>query len=467
MSADAKHSQKEVIDLCSTSSEDEGVVYSGNNAIRPAEKFNARKKRDFTDREFRKRKRHAAVSSAELELQDAARGLWRHPGETVVLDGAPESRTHFSRESITGIKESAAPMKGIQAPHSFVIVCFEGDDDDAVMTDGVAEALCTYFLSVNNSPGKERYLTTCCGANSLSLTCLRHIQQNDKYSCGYRNTQVLLSALSPWIPFDHPYYLMRSGNTSPYQQLSAARNGIFAIPSLRNLQKVLEAAWASGLDPDGAEHYSRKIVDKTKWIGAVEVWSMFAYWKTDACVVQFVKCFESRRVVGHFCSAYFSPLASSPCLLCSQDYTTTKSFVQQLISQAEATSVSKSKPSDHTSHAHCRSCTCPVLPLYLQWHGHSVTVVGVESGRSGIANRLIVLDPLANGNSNLSDWADNNPPSGKGALGTTGRVPVTELHNQDCQILVVSPRRANHVTLNCVTAASSAVSKAILNKREW
>jgi len=41
-----------------------------------------------------------------------------------------------------------------------------------------------------------------------------------------------------------------------------------------------------------------------------------------------------------------------------------------------------------------RSCPCPSLPLYLQWEGHSVTVVGVEMDASGDTKNLLVFDPI-------------------------------------------------------------------------
>lgn len=72
---------------------------------------------------------------------------------------------------------------------------------------------------------------------------LYHIRQRDRWSCGYRNLQMLL----------------------------ASRGGGENIPSLYALQENLQDAWKEGMDPRGALHYNYRIIGKKEWIGAVEV----------------------------------------------------------------------------------------------------------------------------------------------------------------------------------------------------
>lgn len=85
-----------------------------------------------------------------------------------------------------------------------------------------------------------------------------HIQQTDKWSCGFRNLQMVLSSVLPQLPPSHTYY---SKTASPPN----------CIPNVPQLQRLLERAWKEGFDPSGAQHYGRKIVHKTSKIGAVEV----------------------------------------------------------------------------------------------------------------------------------------------------------------------------------------------------
>jgi Peptidase family C78 len=72
-----------------------------------------------------------------------------------------------------------------------------------------------------------------------------------------------------------------------------------------------------------------------------------------------------------------------------------------------------------------------LLPLYLQWEGHSVTVIGVEQTSTGTVN-LLVLNPsqkgpaiataLRNSNSNLAPL----------------RLPLARLRHKDTQVLLPS-----------------------------
>ena len=85
-----------------------------------------------------------------------------------------------------------------------------------------------------------------------------HCTQNDKWSCGFRNLQMLISSMPSSLDPIFP-------------------NG---PPMLEELQTSFEVLWAEGFDPNGANHHNSKMVGKTgkiSWIGAVEVWSYLSF----------------------------------------------------------------------------------------------------------------------------------------------------------------------------------------------
>lgn len=176
---------------------------------------------------------------------------------------------------------------------------------------------------------------------------LYHVQQPDRWSCGYRNTQMLLIALVHTIVPDHPYF----------------QHKYYEVPSVTALQTILEQAWAQGWDPKGARHYKSTIVGKTSFVGAVEVSTIFWFLNIANTVVQFIKSKASREALLPFCRAYF---ASEPLL-------DPQAYAHSLL--------------DRQNRIQTASTNSQQLPLYLQWTGHSVTIVGVED------NHLLLLDP--------------------------------------------------------------------------
>jgi hypothetical protein len=75
---------------------------------------------------------------------------------------------------------------------------------------------------------------------------LQFVGQKDDWSCGYRNLQMLLSALLPHLPEDHLFH-------TKYPR----RSGHIAIPSLYQIQSAIENAWQDGFDPE-MFHWSRR-----------------------------------------------------------------------------------------------------------------------------------------------------------------------------------------------------------------
>ncbi|KAJ8315054.1 hypothetical protein KUTeg_007204 [Tegillarca granosa] len=150
------------------------------------------------------------------------------------------------------------------------------------------------------------------------------------WGCGYRNFQMLLSGLTT-----HPTFCKVVFNDKPQ------------IPSIPKIQRLIEAAWAKGFDKQGCEQLGGKLVDTTKWIGATEIVAVLSSLKVRCQLLDF-----------HNPSG---PQGTHPRL-----FQWIKDYFQQ--------------PS-------------PVkLPLYLQHHGHSRTVIGIEELKDG-SHRLLIFDP--------------------------------------------------------------------------
>lgn len=287
----------------------------------------------------------------------------------------------------------------------------------------------------------------------VKLEALQHIQQGDKWSCGFRNTQMMLSALVPLLPPGHSYW-----------SYNAFQEHCVEIPSLQHLQQHIEDSWTQGFDPNGAKHYRHHMVGKREWIGAVEVSHVLAFNGVDSTVVQFIKCWESRQLLPRFCLAYFgassssmTTLPESNCLYCHDDSGSARSsraMVQDLLLAAE-----KKKTATPSSVQPCPACQSRRLPLYLQWNGHSVTVVGVERNAQG-SYHLLVFDPLKKGTliKNALEQGSTQPL----------RLDFAKVEKKDCQLLVCSTRSLSvqeregikEVT-SAVTAAESAVLRFV------
>lgn len=286
-----------------------------------------------------------------------------------------------------------------------VYIDTEGGDDSIVSED------CYYPLMEWNK-GAAR---TCAGGDETIKRpsfYLLHIQQRDKWSCGFRNLQMLLVTLVPSLPPEHIYFDNGSWNGQA-----------FRVPSLQQLQASLERSWRAGYDPDGAQHYQNRILGKNSKIGAVEVSTTLSFMSIDSVVVQFITCPESRGKLGPFCSTYFGKEADC-CPFCR-----TVAIPSCLtIAKQVVNSTCRIVPSARRS----KRCGCPVIPLYLQWEGHSVTIIGVEESKIGLPLNLLVLDPL------------QRSATTRGAILrqrlTPLRLALQPLSRKDCQVVLASPR---------------------------
>jgi hypothetical protein len=291
-----------------------------------------------------------------------------------VTGGAIEDRASSVQDEVGPTNSSTSDQVASSGPacspiHAPVVLDDDGSDN-AVITYGILQL-------VNGLHAVPQVWTCNTSQSGRRSSTLEHIQQRDRWSCGYRNLQMMLTAILPHLPANHAYY-----HSVP------RRSHTTTIPNLRQLQRGLEQSWKAGFDPRGAQHYRCKIEGKHSKIGAIEVASLLSFWGVDATVVQFVKCAASRLLLSKFVKAYFSKkVGKEGCPFCHPLAMTNVARVDELLQFAEAEhDVPLETP-----------CECPCLPLYLQWEGHSVTIAGIEKTALSPDVRLLVLDPMKEG----------------------------------------------------------------------
>lgn len=261
--------------------------------------------------------------------------------------------------------DSSTGFNGATSNASQIIIRIDKDGvDNGVVTPGVLEPMKNWINS-----GK-------------SSDVVQFIRQKDKWSCGFRNMQMMLSAVLPHLPADHLFF----------QKFPHRRDHV-SIPSLQQIQRAFEEAWIVGFDPRGADHFQNKMVGKRSWIGAIEVSSVLSYWGIDSTVVQFIRCRESRQQLPRYIRAYFSKcLGTEACPFCSH-------YCNPAQSGTSSVEVGATLCAEQLLQFSSRcidgfpmegECKCPLLPLYLQWEGHSVTIVGMDEQ----TDTFLVFDPL-------------------------------------------------------------------------
>ncbi|KAJ1928403.1 hypothetical protein IWQ60_002068 [Tieghemiomyces parasiticus] len=192
------------------------------------------------------------------------------------------------------------------------------------------------------------YLARLCAATTRTYSGTR---ADMTWSCGYRNTQSLLST-SGTIP-----------------------------PAVRELQALIEAAWAQGHDPIGARQLNYRLVGTSTWIGPTEVYGALQVLGARPHLIDFHRPTGPGRThpdLSRVVELYFLGLLTnlpadgrslSPLLAARQP---------QVRERME-----DGPPVQITS----------LPPLYLQHAGHSRAVLGYERAGTGPVN-LLVYDPI-------------------------------------------------------------------------
>ncbi|KND04835.1 hypothetical protein, variant 2 [Spizellomyces punctatus DAOM BR117] len=187
------------------------------------------------------------------------------------------------------------------------------------------------------------------------------------WGCGYRNFQMLLSSLLQMPPY-------RDLVIASLQQDCDPRSECLRVPEIATLQSMAESAWRAGFDQMGASHFSGRLVGSRKWIGATEIAATLLWMGIRVTVYDFHRPSGSdgkHHAVLDTVEQYFREAAQEAVAQQSEGL---KRFGFTSTSE-RAIITSSEKP-----------------PLYFQHQGHSRTIVGIETLRSGVRN-LLVYDP--------------------------------------------------------------------------
>ncbi|XP_038655545.1 zinc finger-containing ubiquitin peptidase 1 [Scyliorhinus canicula] len=207
-----------------------------------------------------------------------------------------------------------------------------GEDDGRTRTSGLIRALNEYY---QRNGAEIRHVYLCAEADHY------HASLGDKgWGCGYRNFQMLLSSLMKM------------------EEYKCDLHGL-VIPCIPKIQAMIEEAWKDGFDPQGAAYFKNKLQGTRAWIGATEIYSLLTFLRIKCQIVDF------HHPTG--------PSDTHPRLFewLRQFYSSGKDAGPRLQPRVVWTN----KP-----------------PIYLQHHGHSRTVIGIEERNNGTLC-LLVFDP--------------------------------------------------------------------------
>ncbi|VDC03121.1 unnamed protein product [Peniophora sp. CBMAI 1063] len=200
-------------------------------------------------------------------------------------------------------------------------------------------------LTSSHEKGYTRRAVTCFD-QAVHIT---HESFDRGWGCGYRNFTMACAALAAQ-PCQPEYRELLSGSLTP---------------GVRNLQDIIEHAWAAGFDPEGAAQLKNKLRRTNKWIGTAELHVAFSYLGIPSHLADFAlprTSFNTRdtKPLLDWIRAYFDP----------------------------------AQPGSNANPWKGARAVIPTdkMPLVLQHDGHSRTVVGYEITKSGQTN-LLVFDP--------------------------------------------------------------------------
>jgi hypothetical protein len=154
------------------------------------------------------------------------------------------------------------------------------------------------------------------------------------------------------------------------------------VPCVHEIQGTMEELWKHGFDVRNAEHHGHALVGKRTWIGTVEVWSYLSYKRVDSIIVQFIRTPRNRALLGKFVWAYFTKFGryddddDGVGGMSMSIFPTCAEYAENLIS--EITKPNFSSQWGDGLRQMGQSITGSLPPLYLQWKGHSITIVGIR-----------------------------------------------------------------------------------------
>ncbi|XP_045082099.1 zinc finger-containing ubiquitin peptidase 1-like isoform X2 [Coregonus clupeaformis] len=308
--------------LGATSSTEAASPSSSNSSVSPGSDL--RLARGLQEEEKERRKEQEAKREAE-----EFKKLQRQFG----VDGRGGYRRQMERTM------EKAVSRGVMVPADFhnkraemMEALASGVDDGKTRTQGVLGALYVYY---------QREARDCVHVWLSAETDHYCSSEGDKgWGCGYRNFQMLLSSLQRMEPYT-----------------TCLSEG--SVPSIPQVQVLIEGAWREGLDPQGATHFNQRLQGTRAWIGATEIYALCTSLRVSARVLDF------HQPTG--------PGDTHPRIF---------DWVKQYFSQT-ATRGARLPP---------RVVQTTQPPLYLQHQGHSRSIVGVEQKKNG-SLCLLLLDP--------------------------------------------------------------------------
>ncbi|XP_066947657.1 zinc finger-containing ubiquitin peptidase 1-like isoform X2 [Macrobrachium rosenbergii] len=264
----------------------------------------------------------------DLEKQEKEVQKMREQQEFSLLRYGMDNEGNFSQQSLTNMQRAVYAGEMTVADYyerqiELKIAEKNGIDDGRSCTKGLLGPI----KAVSEGGNNVRATYLCTTVDHYGST------YGDRgWGCGYRNIQMLLSSLQH--------------HTGYYARLFSGPN---MMPSISQLQRLIEQAWRNGFDLQGCEQLGGKLSNTRKWIGATEVVTLLSFFKIRC---QLIDCHRPTGSDGthpelfQWCLEYFS------------------------------------KPAEFKP------------PIYLQHQGHSRTIIGVEQlgGNEG-GVRLLVLDP--------------------------------------------------------------------------
>ncbi|GMH58422.1 hypothetical protein TrST_g1009 [Triparma strigata] len=183
----------------------------------------------------------------------------------------------------------------------------------------------------------------------LCAPSLRLYKQSTKWSCGYENFRMVLSSIL-LSPSPHP--LKSSLNILTGRGDEKLPEG-FDEPSIISLQKMIKIGWVNGFDLQGSVHFGGEIVGSKRWTGALE----FAHVINMLGLISRTREFRVEKV------------------------TPNQSFA------GSRTNIVVELMKFVWGYFEGGSDGGAALPLYFQYPGHSLTIVGVESNTPTLTNR--------------------------------------------------------------------------------
>lgn len=174
------------------------------------------------------------------------------------------------------------------------------------------------------------------------------------WDCGYRNIQMMFSALL----------------CDPNCRAVMAHSAMKEVPSVPEIAAGIEEAWKKGHDPEGSSRHNGKLVGREVWIGALDVQSFFRSIRINALIADFeTPTALDRAVMYDWIYDQFEDWCAGQ--YCSIHH------------NGRHANGGSSGATTHWS---------LIAPMFCQWMGHSITIIGATKSKSGTVS-LLVLDP--------------------------------------------------------------------------